>query len=67
MPTIELSHDDADILEHTLEVALSTLRLEIARTDTREYRDLLRARWTVLERLRDSVARLHAPGVSAPH
>jgi hypothetical protein len=56
MPTIELNHEQAETLRRTLEVALSSLRFEIAHTDHRDFRDMLRRREQILESLLSATA-----------
>jgi len=48
---IELSPEEATILRTTLESYLSDLQMEIADTDSQEFRDQLKKRQAFLEKL----------------
>ena len=48
---VTLDATEATILHEVLTSHLATLRVEIGRTDHREYRDMLRQRHEVLERI----------------
>jgi len=50
MIQIELTHEDIDMLREILASHLSELRMEIAHTDRRDFRDYLRRRRDFLER-----------------
>jgi hypothetical protein len=56
MHHLDLSSEDAWILRDTLESYLSDLRMEIADTDRQDYRDQLKHRKAVLERIAASLA-----------
>jgi hypothetical protein len=56
MHHLDLSSEDAWILRDTLESYLSDLRMEIADTDRQDYRDQLKHREAVLERIAASLA-----------
>jgi hypothetical protein len=56
MHHLDLSSEDAWILRDTLESYLSDLRMEIADTDRQDYRDQLKHRKAVLERISASLA-----------
>ncbi len=63
MIQIELTHEDVDMLREILASHLSGLRMEIACTDRRDFRDYLRRRWDFLERfLRDLESQAAAVG-----
>lgn len=61
MTTLELNHEQADLLRHTLEAALSGLRFEIAHTDQRDFKTLLKHREQVLESLVAAAKAADAP------
>lgn len=48
MPTIELSREQAEVLAQTLDSYLSDLRMEIADTDLKDFRDMLKHRKALL-------------------
>lgn len=48
---LELSSEEAYVLRDTLESYLSDLRMEIADTDRQEYREQLKHRKQILERI----------------
>jgi predicted secreted protein len=52
---LELTEDEARHLKASVEAALIELRREIARTDHREFRDLLREREDALTRVADRI------------
>jgi hypothetical protein len=49
MPRFELSDQEAGLLRLLVESRLSTLTIEIAHTDSREFKDLLRRQRELLE------------------
>jgi hypothetical protein len=49
--TIELTTDEAGMLRSILENDLSDLRMEIANTDSQDFRDALKRREELLKRL----------------
>jgi LPS O-antigen subunit length determinant protein (WzzB/FepE family) len=49
MVTLELSAEDAEMLQHVLENYVSDLRMEIADTDLKDFRDKLKAREAFLK------------------
>ena len=51
MTTIQLEPGEADVLRHVLESYLSDLRMEIADTDSKDFRDGLKHRKEVLNRV----------------
>jgi hypothetical protein len=55
MLSIELTTAERDVLREMVSGMLSELRMEIADTDRLEYRDMLRARKTVLQRVLDAI------------
>jgi hypothetical protein len=54
--TIELTTDEAGMLHSILENDLSDLRMEIANTDSQDFRDALKRREDLLRRLVSSLA-----------
>jgi hypothetical protein len=56
MHTLELSSEEAYVLRETLQSFLSDLRTEIAHTDRRDFRDQLKHRRELLERVVDALA-----------
>lgn len=62
MLKFELSEEEAKALSNTLELYLSHLRVEIAHTDRREFREALKRREAVLQsaanRLKDVVGQV---------
>ena len=50
MKTIQLSADEASVLREVLQSYHDSLLLEISHSDTREFKDLLRSRETVVSR-----------------
>ena len=58
---LNLSAAEATVLREVLTTHLASLRVEIGRSDHREYRDMLRQRDEVLERI---VAQLSSGGES---
>ena len=57
MITIELSEAESEVLRQILEVDLSDLRMEIADTDSFNFRDDLKGRKEVLQKVLDSLGR----------
>lgn len=55
---LELTHEDAEVLKRALDVRLTELRLELARTDDRTYRSDLRRE---LDRLENIALALEGP------
>jgi hypothetical protein len=55
MLSIELTTAERDVLREMVSGMLSELRMEIADTDRLEYREMLRARKTVLQRVLDAI------------
>lgn len=51
MHRLDLSSEEAYVLRDTLQSYLSDLRMEIADTDRRDFRDQLKHRKTILERI----------------
>lgn len=51
MPTIELTSVEADLLKEVLESDLRDLRMEIAGTDLKEFRDKLKEREATMRQL----------------
>jgi hypothetical protein len=63
MVSIDLSHDDIQLIDRTLKWRLSMLLTEIHHTDTREFRDELKRQATQIERLLERLAeKRHAAG-----
>jgi hypothetical protein len=60
MTTIELTAEEQEILAQVLQSSLVTLELELVHTDHLEYKELLKHRRQVLQRLRDKVPELMA-------
>jgi len=58
MLTLELTARETELLRETLEATRSTLVAEIARADTREFREMLRSREAMVEVL---LAKLAVP------
>jgi len=56
MHTLELSSEEAYVLRETLEAYLSDLRMEIADTDRMDFRDQLKHRRELLERVLSALA-----------
>jgi hypothetical protein len=56
MQTLELSSEEAYVLRETLETYLSDLRMEIADTDRMDFRDQLKHRRALIERVVDALA-----------
>ncbi len=52
MPTIELTSEQAEILAYALESYVSDLRMEIASTDLKDFRDELKHRRETLDAVR---------------
>jgi len=50
MKTIQLSADEATVLREVLQSYHDSLLLEISHSDTREFKDMLRSRETVVSR-----------------
>ena len=50
MKTIQLSADEASVLREVLQSYHDSLLLEISHSDTREFKDMLRSRETVVSR-----------------
>ena len=57
MITIDLSEAESEVLRQILEVDLSDLRMEIADTDSFNFRDDLKGRKEVLQKVLDSLGR----------
>ncbi len=57
MISLELSASDAGVLAEALESYLSDLRMEIADTDSKDFRDGLKARKEVLVRALEALRR----------
>ena len=55
MPTIELSREQADVLAQALESYLSDLRMEIADTDLKDFRDMLKHRKALLNEVLEAI------------
>lgn len=51
MVTLELSRDEADLLASMLKTDLADLRMEIAGTDKKEWRDGLKQREVILNQI----------------
>lgn len=58
---ISLSPDDAVIVREVVESSLVDLRKEIWHTDSREFRELLKARADALQRLLEELAAASVP------
>jgi hypothetical protein len=56
MHTLELSSEEAYVLRETLMSYLSELRMEIVDTDRKDFRDQLKHRRALLERVVDALA-----------
>jgi hypothetical protein len=56
MHTLELSSEEAYVLREALESYLSDLRMEIADTDRKDFREQLKHRRELLERVADALA-----------
>ncbi|HEU4565787.1 MAG TPA: hypothetical protein VFS05_14100 [Gemmatimonadaceae bacterium] len=57
MIQLSLSADDAAMLREMLEDYLSDLRMEVAGTDSKDWREALKRREELLKRLLDELAR----------
>lgn len=51
MPTIQLTEAEANLLKEILETNLSDLRMEVAATDLKSFRDKLKEKETVIKQL----------------
>ncbi|MDH3497181.1 MAG: hypothetical protein OER21_10480 [Gemmatimonadota bacterium] len=51
MLELDLSSQEQDTLRHVLESYLSDLRMEIADTDRQEFRDMLKGRKAVIQKV----------------
>lgn len=51
MPTIQLTEAETNLLKETLETNLSDLRMEIAATDLKSFRDKLKDKEAVITQL----------------
>ena len=51
MPTIQLTEAEANLLKEILETNLSDLRMEVAATDLKSFRDKLKEKEAVIKRL----------------
>lgn len=61
MPLIELSSNEAEMLQMILENCLSDLRMEISHTDSMDFREHLKERKVLLEKVLQA---LEAPAKS---
>jgi len=61
MPTLDLSREQAEALADALESYLSDLRMEIADTDLKDFRDKLKHRKALLNEVLEAV-RSASPG-----
>jgi hypothetical protein len=55
MLSIDITSAERDVLREMVSGMLSELRMEIADTDRLEYREMLRARKSVLQRVLDAI------------
>ena len=55
MITLELSPDERDHLVEVLTTALSDLRMEIANTDSQDFREMLKSRKLALTKVLEAV------------
>jgi hypothetical protein len=55
MPTVELSREQAEVLAQVLDSYLSDLRMEIADTDLQDFRDKLKQRKAVLNKILEAI------------
>ena len=55
MVTLRLDDAKTDLLKQVLEVSLSELHMEIAHTDSWEYREMLKDRETALKEILDEI------------
>jgi hypothetical protein len=62
---LELSSQEIDVLQETLEIALSELRMEIADTDKKEFRDMLKGKKMILMAIVDRLSRAERPAPQA--
>jgi len=67
MATIELSSAETEVLRDVLEVYLSGLRVEISRTDHREFRTMLQQRYQLMEGVLLRLGGEIAPRAQARH
>lgn len=50
MVQLDLSREEVEVLVEVLETALSDLRMEIANTDSKDFRDMLKGRKAAIEK-----------------
>ncbi len=58
MYNLSLNDKERQILDETLMASLNRLRDEISHTDTAEYRDELKDRRAILEKIKDQLAQI---------
>ena len=63
MLSIDFSAAENDVLREMIDGMLSELRMEIADTDRLDYREMLRARKQVLQRVLDAIAQRIEPEI----
>lgn len=56
MVRLELSHEEAEVLQHLLQTRVADMRKEISHTATREFREKLRKEEALLEKLLKEMA-----------
>ena len=57
MITLDLTPDEREQLTEVLQVALSELRMEIADTDRQDFREMLKERKRVLNKVLEAIGR----------
>lgn len=62
MILLKLSEDEGALLVELLESEISDLRMEIADTDRREYRDMLKRREDMMKKLQGELVQAIQPG-----
>ncbi|MBD3315600.1 MAG: hypothetical protein GF344_07420 [Chitinivibrionales bacterium] len=59
MDSLELSHEEEEVLDELLHSAISDLRAEIAQTDSPDFKDRLRERKDILKKIALRLEALH--------
>ena len=65
MIELELSEDERQVLEEVLEAAASDLRMEIANTDSYDFRQMLKSRKQTLRKVLAAIGEASGPAESA--
>ncbi len=61
MLDLDLTVDEIDVLRHVLESYLSDLRMEIADTDSFDFREMLKHRKQVINKVLDGLSAVSEP------